>query len=151
MTKDEAKDITYECQDIIQQDLRMQDLVDYLETEIEFPSFQFVERLGQELTYLSNNTRRWILKGHTPNEVSSAMRDSLPVSSPLPFDLPLPDSGKFPALNAPLASKNIKSTSGPANQTVDNIVSIKTGQKIGRNDPCPCGSGKKFKHCCGKG
>ncbi|GEM_PF-4973219 len=22
--------------------------------------------------------------------------------------------------------------------------------KIGRNDPCPCGSGKKYKHCCGK-
>ncbi len=22
--------------------------------------------------------------------------------------------------------------------------------KVGRNDPCPCGSGKKFKHCCGK-
>src|SRR5262249_8662250 len=23
-----------------------------------------------------------------------------------------------------------------------------TGKKISRNDPCPCGSGKKFKHCC---
>ena len=23
-------------------------------------------------------------------------------------------------------------------------------QKIGRNDPCPCGSGKKYKHCCGR-
>ena len=23
-------------------------------------------------------------------------------------------------------------------------------EKIGRNDPCPCGSGKKFKKCCGK-
>ena len=23
--------------------------------------------------------------------------------------------------------------------------------KVGRNDPCPCGSGKKFKKCCGKG
>jgi hypothetical protein len=23
-------------------------------------------------------------------------------------------------------------------------------QKIGRNDPCPCGSGKKYKHCCGQ-
>ncbi len=23
-------------------------------------------------------------------------------------------------------------------------------QKVGRNDPCPCGSGKKFKNCCGK-
>ncbi|MBN1643636.1 MAG: preprotein translocase subunit SecA [Dehalococcoidales bacterium] len=24
------------------------------------------------------------------------------------------------------------------------------GKKVGRNDPCPCGSGKKYKHCCGK-
>ena len=24
------------------------------------------------------------------------------------------------------------------------------GEKIGRNDPCPCGSGKKYKNCCGK-
>jgi uncharacterized protein YecA (UPF0149 family) len=22
--------------------------------------------------------------------------------------------------------------------------------KVGRNDPCPCGSGRKYKHCCGK-
>ena len=24
------------------------------------------------------------------------------------------------------------------------------GKKIGRNDPCPCGSGKKYKQCCGR-
>lgn len=24
------------------------------------------------------------------------------------------------------------------------------GEKIGRNDPCPCGSGKKYKKCCGR-
>ena len=24
----------------------------------------------------------------------------------------------------------------------------RTGPKVGRNDPCPCGSGKKYKHCC---
>ena len=24
------------------------------------------------------------------------------------------------------------------------------GKKIGRNEPCPCGSGKKYKNCCGK-
>jgi len=24
------------------------------------------------------------------------------------------------------------------------------GRKVGRNEPCPCGSGKKYKHCCGK-
>jgi len=27
---------------------------------------------------------------------------------------------------------------------------IPKSQKIGRNEPCPCGSGKKYKHCCGK-
>ena len=26
----------------------------------------------------------------------------------------------------------------------------RAAQKVGRNDPCPCGSGKKYKHCCGK-
>ena len=27
---------------------------------------------------------------------------------------------------------------------------IVKGKKIGRNDPCPCGSGKKYKQCCGR-
>ena len=28
---------------------------------------------------------------------------------------------------------------------------VKITQKVGRNEPCPCGSGKKYKNCCGKG
>ncbi|MDR3184029.1 MAG: SEC-C domain-containing protein, partial [Prevotellaceae bacterium] len=27
---------------------------------------------------------------------------------------------------------------------------VTVAKKTSRNDPCPCGSGKKFKHCCGK-
>ncbi len=27
----------------------------------------------------------------------------------------------------------------------------RSAPKVGRNDPCPCGSGKKLKHCCGSG
>lgn len=27
---------------------------------------------------------------------------------------------------------------------------VRQGPKVGRNDPCPCGSGKKYKQCCGK-
>jgi preprotein translocase subunit SecA len=27
---------------------------------------------------------------------------------------------------------------------------VRTGPKVGRNDPCPCGSGKKYKNCCGR-
>jgi preprotein translocase subunit SecA len=32
----------------------------------------------------------------------------------------------------------------------DKLVPVSVGPKIGRNDPCPCGSGKKYKHCHGK-
>jgi preprotein translocase subunit SecA len=27
---------------------------------------------------------------------------------------------------------------------------VRSTQKVGRNDPCPCGSGKKYKHCHGR-
>ncbi len=27
---------------------------------------------------------------------------------------------------------------------------VRTGEKVGRNDPCPCKSGKKYKQCCGR-
>ena len=27
---------------------------------------------------------------------------------------------------------------------------VKRSSKIGRNQPCPCGSGKKYKRCCGR-
>jgi preprotein translocase subunit SecA len=40
-------------------------------------------------------------------------------------------------------------------QAADDVTKEKpkpkrTGPKVGRNDPCPCGSGKKYKNCCGK-
>jgi preprotein translocase subunit SecA len=46
-----------------------------------------------------------------------------------------------------------ESTAGPPDQRGDAgpAEPIRNlGQKVGRNDPCPCGSGKKFKNCCGK-
>ncbi len=36
----------------------------------------------------------------------------------------------------------------PRAQTSDSQTFIQTGPKIGRNDPCPCGSGLKYKKCC---
>ena len=30
------------------------------------------------------------------------------------------------------------------------VPQLKAPPKIGRNAPCPCGSGKKYKKCCGK-
>ncbi len=33
---------------------------------------------------------------------------------------------------------------------VEKARPVRAGPKVGRNDPCPCNSGKKYKHCCGK-
>ena len=37
-----------------------------------------------------------------------------------------------------------------ANDGKETVKTSKKSDKVGRNDPCPCGSGKKYKQCCGK-
>ena len=49
------------------------------------------------------------------------------------------------ALQAINSVDNGKTIEAKENRTV-----VNEGPKIGRNDPCPCGSGKKYKNCCGK-
>ncbi len=52
-----------------------------------------------------------------------------------------------------MALKNVK-TSGPKEVITDSSKASKPepikSNKVGRNDPCPCGSGKKYKKCCGR-
>ena len=33
---------------------------------------------------------------------------------------------------------------------IENVKTVVIDAQIGRNDPCPCGSGKKYKKCCGQ-
>ena len=44
-----------------------------------------------------------------------------------------------------LVDGNLSEKEGGMNKTV-----VNNEPKVGRNDPCPCGSGKKYKNCCGK-
>ena len=57
-----------------------------------------------------------------------------------------PDTGleRLLASTAPLAPRRGLAVGGSAP-----AVPVRAGPKVGRNDPCPCGSGKKFKKCCG--
>ena len=45
----------------------------------------------------------------------------------------------------------VTSASGGAAEAQVKRPVVKKGAKVGRNDPCPCGSGKKYKKCCGQG
>ena len=52
--------------------------------------------------------------------------------------------------------KTVFSFRMPSGGTIDYVKQVTVSQvpnpprKVGRNDPCPCGSGKKYKKCCGK-
>ena len=48
------------------------------------------------------------------------------------------------------AINNLDGTMAPKTSTPQNQTVINNEPRIGRNDPCPCGSGKKYKNCCGK-
>ena len=48
-------------------------------------------------------------------------------------------------------SAKITAASGASDGTEDKKQPVRNkGAKVGRNDPCPCGSGKKYKYCCGR-
>jgi hypothetical protein len=73
-----------------------------------------------------NSLPRWILKGNSPNEVFD--RDNYLQAFPqLVEDADEMNEMSHPPLTAPYRDIS----------------------KIGYNDPCPCGSGKKYKKCCG--
>ncbi len=71
-------------------------------------------------------------------------------TSRTPEDLFAAFKAKYPGLMSTYAKRHQKLSAlyeaycrrHPARPTL-------TGTKVGRNEPCPCGSGKKFKRCCG--
>ena len=50
-----------------------------------------------------------------------------------------------------VASERAQLSSGHANENLrKSMTHVRSMPKVKRNDPCPCGSGKKFKKCCGR-
>jgi len=49
--------------------------------------------------------------------------------------------------NGPARASDVVSEAAAA---VEKTKPVRTGPKVGRNNPCPCKSGKKYKHCCGR-
>lgn len=89
---------------------------------VELPTEQEVGEAMDLIVNLANNTRLWSNKGHTPNEIFEQYER--------PYLQPLSNQG----------------TGLKGAERISDSPRI----KIGRNDPCPCGSGKKYKKCCGR-
>ena len=65
-------------------------------------------------------------------------------------NLPM-NQGRGENLSSPSSATNQKTNNNdPELDSQITLPVTRTSPKVGRNDPCPCGSGKKFKQCCGK-
>ena len=68
----------------------------------------------------------------------------------LPLELNDGDSGQPSGLQASRSGQSAGGAQGESGQLKLNIPKRRPSIKVGRNEPCPCGSGKKYKACCGR-
>ena len=94
-------------------------IFDYMQDMIAIPNQKIAKQLSLLLLELYNSVNIFKLKGYTLNELDKMM------------------------------GKTAKGLVVSKARGKDNVIRVSFGEKTaGRNEPCPCGSGKKYKKCC---
>lgn len=160
MPYDEADAEALEIWDKIQFDIDFTEIVQYIiDVYEDLLDGTKIEKIIQLLQELNNNTRMQIHRGHTPNEM---MRKGMEEGCFSQRPIVVPGSTETANL-LKSASEELKEMGicvdfdsnaaiVPNNSSQNNVFGQvdNSFKKIYPNDPCPCGSGKKFKKCCGK-
>ena len=160
MTFDEANAEAMEIWDKIQFDIDFTEIVQYfIDVYEDLLDDIKIEEIIPLLQELNNSTRMQIHRGHTPNEM---MRKGMEEGRFSQRPTVVPGSAEAASL-LKSASEELKEMGVcvdfdsnavivPNNSSQNNVFGqvANSFKKIYPNDPCPCGSGKKFKKCCGK-
>ena len=160
MTFDEANAEAMEIWDKIQFDIDFTEIVQYfIDVYEDLLDDIKIEEIIPLLQELNNSTRMQIHRGHTPNEM---MRKGMEEGRFSQRPTVVPGSAEAASL-LKSASEELKEMGVcvdfdsnavivPNNSSQNNVSGqvANSFKKIYPNDPCPCGSGKKFKKCCGK-
>lgn len=126
------------------------------------------ERTVEELTRLASILRDARQKRQTPEEVTARIQQEVPSLAGLGELLPKNRAELYGFLAVVLAAIQLLAQAPPSPQQSPVTVNVtqvinqaaqqsprpasesgKPKQKVGRNEQCPCGSGKKYKKCCG--
>ena len=105
--------------------------------------FEAFELFNSMLIDMNKKIASSLMKGHIFLEDESKVTQAAPVQK---LDL-----SKYETSRQDEELVSGDQSQQPQQQPRQKIQPIRTEKKIGRNDPCPCGSGKKYKNCCGKG
>lgn len=94
-----------------------------------------------------NNVPYWRFSGNSSAEVSKKEMEAIRKSGKIP-EIKIGPNLRARGIESfeQLQELAARGEDFPIPDTIMNPF----GGKVGRNDPCPCGSGKKYKHCCGK-
>lgn len=133
---EEAIERTLECVFYAQNDMLPGEQINHMQLYIRLENFAQAKELGGYLIDLHNNSRHWKLKGFTPSELSHL--DQL---KEINQEVTKQSEENKTGMN-PMKSNQRKHSSS--------TTQVVKKEKIGRNDLCPCGSGKKYKKCCGR-
>jgi hypothetical protein len=117
----------------IQNELDIPSILDIVNREIDLGNIDFLNKVFNHVMEYGNNIPKWILKGNSSSDLFQKQRYNNTQSSHSP---------KSAGLSADADSLGSQPFSKKGTIPV-------VPQKTQRNDPCPCGSGKKFKNCCG--
>ena len=157
LTETDAEDILLDLWDKISIEDDFHECMQWFMDQFEFKNKKQAGDLINLFMALSNNTRMITNKGHTPTELSGRIKFG-------PGNMPVITAGSSLAAEmlakaAPEIRKMGFSLNLESNATNIPVMDLPNGldgpakmsqKKVYPNDPCPCGSGKKFKKCCGK-
>lgn len=140
--KDHGSDLTADAREIaegivvqIEIGLSMDSVIEELNRmNFQFHSMEDAQVFTALYQELSNNTRMLVNRGYTPMELSKLMQPSKPA---VPLVMEMETVNAYQLGNAVFGSIQQESKE-------------EKPKKVGRNAPCPCGSGKKYKKCCGR-
>ncbi|WP_052835392.1 YecA family protein, partial [Syntrophaceticus schinkii] len=119
-TKDDAMMKVLLGQTMLNNGMPHLQLVEYFLYDLEFDSFDELQPFINLVNGMANNTPQWILRGWTSFEVFERYE-----------------------------KHNLQPLPEPPFDFMGSRIGGKATPKVGRNEPCPCGSGKKYKKCCG--
>ena len=122
-----ADDLVFEIANMVLRDYQIGEILKYLNEMGYEPDEARLNQMLPLLMEVCNSLPHWFNNGWAPFELSG---------------LGSAERGLLDADTLARSAFGIHADSIP--------VSVAPSPKIGRNDPCPCGSGKKYKKCCGK-
>ena len=158
----ERRYVLYDIFDMLRIDVDTNSLVSFMDDlEIHVMNENDVEHFAELYMACVNNTRLFANRGYTPNELAAMrpnryeqpqtasigphMREALARGDMTVEEL------REQFMTVDLPHENVrKAFLAELDAVAAELEALKKKEKVGRNEPCPCGSGKKYKKCCGK-